>query len=85
VEYRNVDGNIQLWAGDAYIKAIVDYSNDKTISVSLDYLKKEVNAYGRTKALGKYARVYLGRYELSIPAPSGDIVYNIGASSLKEF
>ena len=80
VEYRNVGEMVQLWAGNVYIKDVINCLNDTTISVSLNYSMKEVSAYGQTKTLGKYARVYLGRYLLSTPAPTGEIIYNIGTS-----
>ena len=84
IEYRNVGGKIQLWAGGSFVEEIADYSGkDKIISIAFDKVKNEISAFGKTKVLGKYARVYLGRYEYPLPVPSGNIIYNTEASSLK--
>jgi len=84
IEYRNVGGKIQLWAGGSFVEEIADYSGkDKIISIAFDKVKNEISAFGITKVLGKYARVYLGRYVYSLPVPSGSITYNLITSSLK--
>lgn len=81
LEYRNNGGDCELYAGGVFVGTVDGPTEFASFDVAVDPLNGNVSAFGQSKALRRFCRVYLGDLEPSA-AQSGNIEYDAAGSDL---